>query len=132
MYIYHAGVPIKVERDMKDGMLLSTRRRAGLKDKFFYNNAQECSNFKYKSKIKEAKVSTTPGYRPNLKCMWSEALVTFRRLVEEASRDKQRAVLQKGSFVLSEQHTSTSTLEQVVCDNTERKAVPFCKGGFVY
>ena len=27
----------------------------------------------------------------------------YRKLVEEASRDKQMAVLQKGSFVLSEQ-----------------------------
>ena len=89
---------------MKDGMLLSTRRKAGLKDEFFYNNAQECSNFKYKSKIKEAKVSTIPGYRPNLKCTWTEALVTYRKLVEEASRNKQRAVLQKGSFVLSERY----------------------------
>ena len=93
-----------IEEDMKDGMLLSTRRKAGLKDKFFYNNAQECSNFKYKSKIKEAKVSTTPGYCPNLKCTSTEALVTYRKLVEEASRDKQRAVLQKGSFVLSERY----------------------------
>ena len=93
-----------IEEDMKDGMLLSTRRKAGLKDDFFYNNAQECSNFKYKSKIREAKVSNTPGYRPNLKCTWTEALVMYRKLVEEASRDKQMAVLQKGSFVLSERY----------------------------
>lgn len=90
-----------IEEDMNDGMLLSTRRKAGLKDEFFYNNAQECSNFKYKSKIQEAKVSTTPGYCPNLRSTWTEALVTYRKLVEEANRDKQRAVLQKGSFVLS-------------------------------
>ena len=43
-----------IEEDMKEGMLLPMRRRAGLKDVFFYNNAQECSNFKFKSKIKEA------------------------------------------------------------------------------
>lgn len=93
-----------IEEDMNDGMLLSTRRKAGLKDEFFYNNAQECSNFKYKSKIQEAKVSTTPGYCPNLRSTWTEALVTYRKLVEEANRDKQRAELQKGSFVLSERY----------------------------
>jgi len=37
-----------IEEDMKEGMLLSTRRNTGLDDEFFYNNAQECSNFKYK------------------------------------------------------------------------------------
>ena len=44
------------EEDMKEGTLLPTRRKAGLKDDFFYNNAQECSNFKYKCKIKELKL----------------------------------------------------------------------------
>lgn len=29
---------------MKDGMLLPTRRNAGLNDELFHNNAQECSN----------------------------------------------------------------------------------------
>ena len=72
------------------------------KTNFSITITQECSNFKYKSNIKEAKVSTTPGYRPNLKCTCTEGLVTYRKLMEEASRDKQRAVLQKGSFVLSE------------------------------
>ena len=93
-----------VKEDMKDGMLLSTRRKAGLKDESFYKYAQECSNFKYKSKIKEAKVSNTLGYHPNLKRMWTETLVMYRKLVEDASREKQMAVLQKGSFVLSEQY----------------------------
>lgn len=88
-----------IEEHMKEGTLLPTRRKAGLKDDFFYNNAQECSNFKYKCKIKEAKVTSTPGYRPNLKCTWTEGLLLYRKLVEEASREKQRAVLQKGSFV---------------------------------
>ena len=46
-------------------------------------------------------MSNTPVYRPNLKFTWTEALVIYRKLVE-ASRDKQMAVLQKGSFVLSE------------------------------
>lgn len=90
-----------IEEDMKEGMLLSTRRKAGLDDEFFYNNAQECSNFKYKSKILEEKMNTTPGYRPHVKCTWTEALVLYRKLVEEVSRDKQRAVLQKGSFVFA-------------------------------
>lgn len=45
-----------IEEDMKNGMLLSVRRNVGLDDEFFYNNGQECANFKYKSKIKEGKM----------------------------------------------------------------------------
>ena len=91
-----------IEEDMKEGMLLSTRRKAGLDDDFFYSNAQECGNFKYKSKILEEKMNTSPGYRPHVKCTWTEALVLYRNLVEEVNRDKQRAVLGKGSFVLAD------------------------------
>ena len=59
-----------IEEDMKNGMLLSVRRNAGLNDDFFYNNAQECSNFKYKSKIREAKMADFVGYHPDVKCIW--------------------------------------------------------------
>lgn len=86
---------------MKEGMLLSTRRKAGLNDEFFYNNAQDCSNFKYKSKILEEKMNTSPSYRPHVKCTWTEALVLYRKLIEEVNRDKQHAVLKKGSLVLA-------------------------------
>ena len=44
---------------MKESMLPSTRRKAGVNDELFYNNAQECSNFKDKSKILEEKMNTT-------------------------------------------------------------------------
>ena len=89
-----------IEEDMKEGMLLSTRRNVGLDDKFFCNNAQECSNSKYKSKILKEKMNTSPGYRPHVKCTWTETLVLYRNLVEEVNRDKQHAVLRKDLFVL--------------------------------
>ena len=89
------------EEDMKNGMILSVRRSVGLGDEFFYNNGQECANFKYKSKIKESKTQTTTGYRPNMKCTWVEAISIYKNLVEETNRDKQLAVLQKGPFQLS-------------------------------
>ena len=44
---------------MKDGMLPSCRRGAGLEPEFFFNNAQECANFKYKSKVGEAKMENS-------------------------------------------------------------------------
>lgn len=85
-----------IEEDMKDGMLLSTRRKPGLKD------IAAISSTNLKSK--KQKCQTTLVTVLNLKCMRTEALVMYRKLVEEASRDKQMAVLQKGSFVLSEQY----------------------------
>ena len=44
-----------IEEDMKNGMFLPGRRDVGLDDEFFYNNGQECANFKYKSKVTEEK-----------------------------------------------------------------------------
>ena len=55
-------------------------------------------------KSKKQKCQTTLVTVLNLKCMRTEVLVMYRKLVEEASREKQMAVLQKGSFVLSEQY----------------------------
>jgi len=40
-----------IQDEMMNGMLLPVRRRAGLKDEFFYNNVQESSNFIY-TKVK--------------------------------------------------------------------------------
>ena len=88
-------------QDMKNGMIISVRRSLGLGDKFFYNNGQECANFKYKSKINESKTQITIGYRPNTKCTWVEAISMYKNLVEETNRDEQLAVLQKGPFQLS-------------------------------
>ena len=90
-----------IEEDMKNGLILSVRRSVGLGGEFFYNNGQECANFKCKSKIKESNTQTTPGYRPNTKCTWVEAISIYKNFVEETNRDKQLAVLQKGQFQLS-------------------------------
>ena len=90
-----------IEDDMKTGMLLPTRRRAGLRDEFFYNNAQESSNFVYKSKIREKKVVESTGCRPNLKCTWSEAIILYKNLVLQSRRDIQHAVLGKGPYTIS-------------------------------
>ena len=80
-----------IQDDMLSGMVLPVRRRAGLNDEFFYNNAQESSNFVYKSKIKEKKVVEGSGYRPDPKCTWSEAITVYGNLVKQSRRDIQRA-----------------------------------------
>ena len=102
-----------IEDDMQDGMLLHVRRSAGLGDEFFYNNGQECSNFKYKSKIREKKMQHSTGYRPSMKCTWEEAIVIYKDMVEEVNREKQRAVIGKGSYQLAApyKHLEVSQLE---------------------
>ena len=47
-------------------------------------------------------MNTIPGYRPHVKCTWTEALVLYRKLVGEVNRDKQCAVIRKGSFALAD------------------------------
>lgn len=93
-----------VEEDMKNGMLLPVRRKAGLNDEFFYNNVQESWNAVFKGKIKEKKVLEGIGYRPELKCTWSEAIKLYKHSVLNARRDIQRAVLGKGPFSLNTQY----------------------------
>lgn len=93
-----------IQDDMKNGMLLPVRRRAGLQNEFFYNNAQESSNFVLKSKIQEKKVVEGTGYRPDLKCTWSEGIAVYRGLVQQSKRDIQRAVLGIGPYDLSPSH----------------------------
>ena len=93
-----------IQDDMMNGMLLPVRRKAGLKDEFFYNNVQESSNFVYKSKVKEMKVVEGAGYRPDPKCTWSEAITVYGNIVQQSRRDIQRAVLGKGPYDLSTTH----------------------------
>ena len=66
---------------------------------FFYNNAQECSNFKFKSKIREKKIETSTGYRVNTKCTWVEAIEVYKELVESTRRGMQRSILRKRNTV---------------------------------
>lgn len=41
------------------------------------------------------------GYRPNMKCTWEEAIVIYKEMVEEVTREKQRAVIGKGPYQLA-------------------------------
>ena len=94
-----------IAEDMKNGMLLPVRRDVALDDEFFHNNRQECANFKYKSKITEEKMQGATGYHPNTKCTWVEGITMYKRMVQEVNRSKQRAVLNKGPFLLSREYT---------------------------
>ena len=67
-----------IANDMKNGMLLPVRRRAGLRDDFFYNNVQESNNAVFKNKVKEQKVVEGTGYSPHMKGSWREAITLYK------------------------------------------------------
>lgn len=65
-----------VADDMKEGMVPEIRRNIGLKDDFYYDNALECQNFRYKQKIEEAKKEKEPRVKTS-ECSWVEAIDTY-------------------------------------------------------
>ena len=44
------------------------------------------------------------GYRANTKCTWVEGITIYKKMVQDVNRDKQRAVLKKGPFLLSREY----------------------------
>ena len=102
-----------IEEDLIEGMILPVRRSAGLRDEYFYHNTQECSNFKYKSKIREKKMSSATGYRVNIKCTLVEAIASYKEQVDHTRRDLQRSILRMGSYRFSPsfQHLERSAVE---------------------
>ena len=71
-------------------------------------------------------MNTTPGYHPRVKCTWTEALVLYKKLAEEVNRDKQRAVLQKGSFVFAH-HFKHLEIPSHRCRHIQRRSTQLSK-----
>ena len=83
-----------VADDMKEGMAPEITRNIGLKDDFYYDNALECQNFRYKQKIEEAKKEKEPGVKTS-ECSWVEAIDTYKTMLQEARNNIQRAAIGK-------------------------------------
>ncbi|CAB4002048.1 Hypothetical predicted protein, partial [Paramuricea clavata] len=97
---------VNISDDMKVGMLPSVRREIGLNDNFFYSNAEECSHFKYKCKIREHKALTATGYGRNVNVSWLEAINVYKSMVDQVRENIRLAVLGIGpySFAPEAQH----------------------------
>ena len=87
--------------DIQRGMAPGIRRELGLKDDFFYNNAAECHNFRYKLKVEEDKAATAVAGFPKKSCSWVEAIESYRRMVQECRNNIQRAFIGEGPFTLA-------------------------------
>ena len=90
-----------IEQDMKNGMILSKRRLAGLGDNFFYNNSTESINFRFKNKIREKKTLSETSGQPSKRCSLSEAIDIYKAFLEEYNRNAQRAIIGVGPYNLA-------------------------------
>ena len=95
-----------VAKDMKEKMILQARRAAGLGDEFFYDNATESINHRFKVHIRQSKeVVDLTGSR-NLDCTLFEACQIYNGMLEETRRNIHRAVLGQGPYRLAPDHSS--------------------------
>ncbi|KAK2554876.1 hypothetical protein P5673_023542 [Acropora cervicornis] len=112
-----------VADDLKKGMAPKTRRAIGLKDDFFYNNAAECHNFRYKIKVKEDQAANATAGVPKKLCTWVEAISSYKRIVEECRNNIQRAFIAQGPFRLAPEwkHLEISDAEWVLKTPEQRR-----------
>ena len=94
-------------------MLKNLREYLGLGDGLFFNNAQECSNKKLKSRIKESKVRTSFGYCLLLKCFWVDGIRHYESFVLSENKKTIAAIIGKGSFRISEEYSELEIAEHM-------------------
>lgn len=87
--------------DIQTGMAPGIRREIGLKSDFFYNNAAECHNFRYKVKGAEDQAANAVAGFPKTSCTWVEAIESYKRMVQECRNNIQRAFIGQGPFKLA-------------------------------
>ena len=100
-----------ISNDMANGMLKNLRHYLNLGDGFYYNNAQECSNKKLKSKITESKIKECFGYCPSRKCSWLEGVKHYEKYVLEENKNTLLAIIGKGLYSLAPDYTKYALTE---------------------
>ena len=118
-----------IEQDMKNGMILSKRRLAGLGDNFFYNNSTEPTNFRFKNKIRQKKTLSETSGQPSKQCSLSEAIEIYKDFLEEYNRNAQRAIIGVGPYKLAPKFESflipAGRWAQMTTDERRRKIALF-------
>ena len=98
-----------IAADIENGMLSEIREYLGLGNGFYFNNAQECSNKKLKSRIKESKVEISFGYCPS----WVEGIKHYEKYVMAENKKTVQAVIGKGPFRISPEHSKYEVAESL-------------------
>ena len=86
---------------MKEKMILSVRRQAGLGDEFFFDNASESINHRYKVSIRNKKATCGPTGARGLNYSMAEAGTIYHNMLEQTRRNIHRAVIALGPYHLA-------------------------------
>lgn len=92
---------VYIAQEMKEKMILSVRRQAGLGDEFFFDNASESINHRYKVAIRNEKATCNPTGAKDLNCTMAEAGRIYHNMLQQTRRNIHRAVLGLGPYRLA-------------------------------
>ena len=92
---------VYVAQEMKEKMILSVRRQAGLGDKFFFDNTSESINHHYKVSIRNEKATRDPTGARGLSCSMAEAGTIYHNMLEQTRRNIHRAIIGLGPYRLA-------------------------------
>ena len=73
---------VHLAQEMKEKMILSVRREAGLGDEFFFDNASESINHRFKVAIRNEKPSPDPTGARDLHCTMAEAAAIYHKMLQ--------------------------------------------------
>ena len=94
-----------VMKDMKEKMILPVRRNAGLGNEFFYDNATESINHRYKAHIRSSKAEVNIQGHRDLGCSLAEASKVYFGMLQETRRNVHRAIIGMGPYRLSPEYS---------------------------
>jgi hypothetical protein len=78
---------IDLSHDMKERMILPVGRRVGLGDKFFYDNATENINHRFKVAIRNEKATCNPTGARDLDCTMAEAGEIYYNMLQQTCQN---------------------------------------------
>ena len=90
-----------VADSMREGMITSIRKTAGIGDNLYFDNATESLHFQYKLQIEQNRTEGTLSGKSILKSTMSQATDEYVEMCERAARDVERAVIDEGPYRLA-------------------------------
>ena len=90
-----------VADSMREGMITSIRKAAGMGEDLYFNNASESLHFQYKLQIEQNRTDDTLSGKPILKSTMSQASDEYVEMCERTARNVERAVIDEGPYRLA-------------------------------
>lgn len=100
---------VYLSHEMKEKMILPVRRKVGLGDEFFYDNATESINHRFKVAIRNEKATCNPTGARDLDCTMAEAGEIYYNMLQQTRRNIHRAVIGIGPYRLSDENATCYT-----------------------